>query len=705
MRALIILCTLVGVGCGPPGLPDFDEDGIPDALDCAPEDPERGSALDPFGDGIDQDCDGTDGQDADQDGYASDSGGGPDCDDANASVHPDADEGCDGIDTDCDGAPDADELDGDGDLQPGCAGDCDDDDATRFVGQPEACNGIDDDCDGYVPSVEEDLDGDGVWPCDGDCNDAVASIRPGAEEVCDGFDDDCDGELAAFEIDGDGDGVVPCEGDCDDAAADVFPGKPGWEPPNDGVDSNCDGSDANDLSTAPTWLDGNDEFAHSGDMSCGVGDVDGDGLGDVLVGAHLADTNGQASGAAWLTLGSALATGGDLNLDTVAHARISGDAAFDFLGWSVASAGDVDGDGLDDILIGSYKADTHDLETGATYLFYGASLAAGGSLLAGDADVVFQGQFAFDWSGWAFKGGGDVDGDGKDDLLFGSYGNNDTGFDAGKAYLVFGADVPASGTVNLANAAVHMTGAAAYDLAGYWVEFLPDVDGDGGAEVAVSAINASVTAFESGATYLFWSSTIVGGGTFSLANADVVLHGIGFEDHAGRQFASAGDVDGDGKGDLLVGARFNSDTVLNGGTAYLLLGSTLLAGGASLAAADTTFTATATQQRVGSAVSSAGDVDGDGLDDVLIGAFGDEEGGEFAGKVFLFLGSSLTSGTLSVDAADAAFVGEEAGDTVASMLCPGGDVDGDGLDDLVFGAWGRWSPLAEAGRTYVLLSP
>jgi MYXO-CTERM domain-containing protein len=91
-----------------------------------------------------------DGEDHDNDGYSVEEG---DCDDQDATVHPNADEGCDGLDTDCDGVIPAEELDGDGDGVSLCAGDCDDAVATTFPGAPELCNGVDDDCD---LTVDED---------------------------------------------------------------------------------------------------------------------------------------------------------------------------------------------------------------------------------------------------------------------------------------------------------------------------------------------------------------------------------------------------------------------------------------------------------------------------------------------------------------------------------------------------------------------
>src|SRR6056297_1332740 len=204
------------------------------------------------GDGIDQDCDGSDltcpeDIDDDGDGYTENEG---DCDDTDASIYPGATEICgDGIDQDCDGSdltcPE--DIDDDGDGYTENEGDCDDTDASIYPGAEEICgDGIDQDCDGSDLTCPKDIDddGDGYTENDGDCDDTDASIYPGAEEICgDGIDQDCDGsdEVCPENIDDDGDGYTENEGDCDDTDATIFPGA--TEICGDGIDQDCDGSD------------------------------------------------------------------------------------------------------------------------------------------------------------------------------------------------------------------------------------------------------------------------------------------------------------------------------------------------------------------------------------------------------------------------------------------------------------------------------
>jgi hypothetical protein len=112
-----------------------------------------------------------------------------------------------------------------------------------------------------------------------------------------------------------------------------------------------------------------------------------------------------------------------------------------------------------------------------------------------------------------------------------------------------------------------------------------------------------------------------------------------------------------------------------------------------------------TYDRAGYSVSSAGDVDGDGLDDVLVGAPYDDDGGNLAGAAYIILGSSLgTSSTIDLSNADYKLVGEEALNYAGYSVSSAGDVDGDGLDDVLVGAWGDDDGGYRAGAAYLILT-
>ena len=262
---------------------DDDNDGYPDPVDCAPTAPDIHPLAAEACDQVDSDCDGSlvdEFPDLDLDGLPDctdddlDGDGAPnddDCDPADPTVYPGADESCDGVDSDCDdslvdefpdldgdGTPDCvdDDADGDGDPK---SSDCDDTDPAIHAGATELCDGLDNDCVGgadFDGAGEVDSDGDGILSCL-DCDDSDPENFPGNMERCDGQDNDCDGEPdylgpllqhegsdeapegAWDELDLDDDDVLACEGDCDDQNPLILPG---IDELCDGLDTNCNGN-------------------------------------------------------------------------------------------------------------------------------------------------------------------------------------------------------------------------------------------------------------------------------------------------------------------------------------------------------------------------------------------------------------------------------------------------------------------------------
>jgi hypothetical protein len=193
--------------------------------------------------------------DNDGDGYSEIQG---DCNDATAAISPGAFDICgDGIDQDCSGSDaicpiDPFNIDDDGDGYTENQGDCNDATASIRPGAPDICgDGIDQDCSGAdavcpVDPLTTDDDGDGYSENQGDCNDATALIFPGAVDICgDGIDQDCSGADATcppLDTDNDGDGYTENQGDCDDTSALISPGA--VDICGDGIDQDCSGADA-----------------------------------------------------------------------------------------------------------------------------------------------------------------------------------------------------------------------------------------------------------------------------------------------------------------------------------------------------------------------------------------------------------------------------------------------------------------------------
>jgi hypothetical protein len=455
------------------------------------------------------------------------------------------------------GGPDAADWDLDGDgyfewWQPGTYDplsypavdlDCDDGDGSVNPGATEIPDdGVDQDC---VCDLA-DADGDGYSECDGDCDDGDPWTHPGALEACDGADNDCDAIVPQDElIDGDGDGVVECA-DCDDGNASL-------------AEDGCV------LSMAAARIVGQSEGDSFGYSIASIEDSDGDGYDDLLVGALTAGDGSR--GVAYLF---AQPLTGLLDVDD-AVASWTGEAAGDSAGVSVSSAGDVDNDGTVDLLIG---ATNHG--NGVAYLINGPP---NGHVSLSTADARVIGQTNDASVGASVAGAGDVDGDGHDDVVIGAHHTRQGGVDVGAAYVLRG---PLSGDINLDNDAgaddlsaddAVFWGTNFEDRAGTCVAGGLDFNGDGYDDAVIGAMDDDVDSkTDNGAAYVVYGPM---SGEHSLHQVYNDGIGVGYwgeasSDHAAQNVGVAGDVDGDGYDDLLVGAQQRDGRA---GSVYLVRGS------------------------------------------------------------------------------------------------------------------------------------
>ncbi len=620
--------------------------------------------------------------DLDQDGFGADQ----DCNDDDASIHPDAVEVCDGIDNDCDGFKD----DEDPDLQADTW--YADDDEDRF-GDPDKALVACEKPTGYTDN-------------DQDCDDSDDAIAPDELEYCDGVDNDCDGETdeddaeytSTFyqDLDGDGygtdaqttqacdtpSGYADNDEDCDDEDASVYPGAP---ESMDGLDQDCDEYvDEYELSLASATLLGESASDKAGRWLAPAGDMDGDGRDDLLAGAIGDDQAGTDAGAVYLVLSPVK---GPFSL-SAADAKLLGEDAGDQAGYGFAGGRDLDDDGLADLLVGAPYCDAGDPDAGAAYLLSGASLVGEQSLT--DAQARLLGQYDSDYAGWSVALPGDLTADGQEDLLVGAPLQKEGSALPGAVYLVPG---PVQGDLELSET-IRLVGETSLDGAGVRVVGPGDVDGDGQADLLVGANGQDSGGSSSGSAYLLLGPVTA---DLPLAEADAKRWGESANDMASYGLAGAGDVNADGYADLLVGAPYDDSGGNDAGAAYLLLGP--IEGSESLANSPAKLLGQISHDNAGGAVAGAGDVDGDGWADVLVGS-PDYQAHSDSGSAALLLGP--LEGEIVLDEADALLLGEAALDYAGYAVAGAGDLDADGLDDLLVGA-----PLADgmgsdAGMIYLL---
>jgi predicted nucleic acid-binding Zn-ribbon protein len=433
-----------------------------------------------------------------------------------------------------------------------------------------------------------------------------------------------------------------------------------------------------------------------------AGDVNGDGYGDILIGASDNDENGDTCGQVYLILGGRTGWNQDVDLSN-ADASWWGEKNGDYAGFSVAGAGDINGDGFDDILIGAFGNDEYADMNGQAYIIFGKNAGWQMDIPLDKADASILGTDTAERFGYSVAGVGDVNGDGFDDMLFGAPGNDNMGNDAGRAYLFFGKADGWTMDMKDGNADAAFYGYVTNDNAGTSVAGAGDVNKDGYDDIIIGSPFNDDNGAEAGAAYINFGKISGWAMDTNLKSSDARLLGEWKDDRVGYSVAGAGDVNGDGYADVIIGGFFSScsGTKSGAGQTFLVLGkSTGWTNPQILDTADASFLGEKDGDLSGSAVSTAGDVNSDGYDDFLIGATNNDDSGAEAGQAYLVLGKA-TGWALDVDlglASYASFQGQADNSYVGYSVSGGSDVNGDGISDILIGS------TFKQGKTYLMLT-
>jgi ELWxxDGT repeat protein len=475
-----------------------------------------------------------------------------------------------------------------------------------------------------------------------------------------------------------------------------------------------------------TTIFGADPSDSSGRSVSNAGDVNGDGFDDLIVGAPYADqpnTGNSNQGESYVIFGgeSPPAT---IDLANLGSAGITFTIGREFsnLGVSVSSAGDVNGDGFGDLLVGGgwffdFGFGGNDRWMGFSYLIFGgASLPSTMAVGSRPTDITispFQPESMSDYGGYIVSSAGDVNGDGFDDLFVGDRNES-------RSYVIFGGTTLSShiDPTSLGSAGITISGVGH----SHEVSTAGDVNGDGFDDLIIGNRNANrlnAVGSNHGESYLIYGSASPPA-TINVANlgsAGITIFGAEAFDQSGGSVSSAGDVNGDGFSDLIIGAPgadASGNSRSDAGESYLIFGGPSLPTTIDLASLGligiTMFGADA-DDASGFSVNNAGDVNGDGFDDLIIGASSADAVGNAklsAGESYLIFGGTSLPATIDLrnpGAAGITIFGVDGSD-FSGTVSTAGDVNGDGFDELLVGAPGAdaaGNAKIGAGESYLVL--
>ncbi len=471
-------------------------------------------------------------------------------------------------------------------------------------------------------------------------------------------------------------------------------------------------------------LDGEEAGDGLGSSVSNAGDINGDGIGDLIIGAERAAPNGDHSGSSYVLFGKLSGFDAAVNLSSLDGSngfRLDGVAAGDASGISVSNAGDVNGDGFDDVIIGASGTDPNGDRSGSSYMVFGKASGFDAIMELSDLDgnngFRLDGATAFTDVGGSISSAGDVNGDGFDDVIVGNRQfNSDYSVPVTVDYVVFGKASGFSASMNLSD----LNGSNGfrldvdtYNAATTSVSSAGDMNGDGYDDAIVGIVFPSNhrNAIRGTESYVVFGratgfdaavnlSSLNGSDGFSVTGAGAGLYGGALE------VSDAGDINGDGFDDVIIGAPEDSRSGYYSGSSFVVFGKADgFAANLSLGGLDGNngfrVDGTESSNSLGRSVSSAGDVNGDGFDDVIIGVRSIYPNANSSGFSYVVFGkASGFDAVMNIFALDSnSGVRLDGGSSVSSA----GDLNGDGLDDLLVGDPGASSNGNNyAGSSYII---
>ena len=446
-----------------------------------------------------------------------------------------------------------------------------------------------------------------------------------------------------------------------------------------------------------------------------IGDLDGDGVTDLAVGAARDDDRGRDRGAVhimFMNMDGTVDSTVEINDSTANGPTLSDDDNF---GASVASIGDLDGDGVTDLAVGAYQDDGDGgSERGAVHImFMNTDGTINSTVEINDSTTNGPTLSDDDSFGVSVASIGDLDGDGVTDLAVGAYQDDEGGSDRGAVHIIHINGMKTNGngsvdnTVEINDSTANSPVLSDYDYFGGSVAAIGDLDGDGVTDLAVGAQGDDDGGQNRGTVHvMFMNGNGSVKGTVEINNSTANGPVLSDDDGFGRSVAAIGDLDGDGVQDLAVGA--NGDD--NGGTDHGAVHVMFMNGNGSVKDTVEINNSTANgpvlsnNDFFGTSVAAIGDLDGDGVPDLAAGANGDSNGGEGRGAVHVMFmnGNGTVKGTVEINdsTANGPVLSDE--DYFGASVAAIGDLDGDGVQDLVVGAWGNYNGGPGRGAVHVM---